>query len=50
MMAQIFFLSIQNDPEFMNTHASGRLTCSGVSISSSGRIPSTPGDLLSFIV
>ena len=32
----------------LNTHASGILICSTVSISSFGGIPSTPGDLLSF--
>ena len=31
----------------LNTLASGILTCSAVSISSFGGIPSTPGDLLS---
>ena len=33
----------------LNTLASGILICSTVSISSFGGIPSTPGDLLSFI-
>ena len=33
----------------LNTLASGIMICSTVSISSFGGIPSTPGDLLSFI-
>ena len=33
----------------LNTLASGILICSTVSISNFGGIPSTPGDLLSFI-
>ena len=33
----------------LNTFASGILICSKISLSSFGGIPSTPGDLLSFI-
>ena len=47
-----FFHSKGTTPSFydkLNTLASGVLICSTVSISRFGRIPSTPGDLLSFI-
>ena len=46
------FYSNGTTPSFndkLNTFASGILICSTVSISNFGGIPSTPGDLLSFI-
>ena len=41
--------TISSSSEKLNNYASGVLICSKTSISSFGGIPSTPGDLLSFI-
>ena len=41
--------TIPSSSEKLNTFASGVLICSTVFLSSFGGIPSTPGDLLSFI-
>ena len=40
---------IPSSSDKLNTFASGVLICSTISLSSFGGIPSTPGDLLSFI-
>ena len=41
--------TIPSSSDKLNTFASGVLICSTISLSSFGGIPSTPGDLLSFI-
>ena len=41
--------TISSSSDKLNTFASGVLICSTISLSSFGGIPSTPGDLLSFI-
>ena len=41
--------TIHSSSDNLNTFASGVLICSTISLSSFGGIPSTPGDLLSFI-
>ena len=51
-MVFAYFHSNGTTPSFndkLNTLASGILSCSTVSISNFGGIPSSPGDLLSFI-
>ena len=41
--------TIPSSSDKLNTFASGVLICSTISVSSFGGIPSTPGDLVSFI-